>query len=72
MKISDSDYKLLKEMIKAMDEGKLTRREKIIFVTGTMAGMHSDEIKVREQLNKLAELCLAPDVDFEEVDNFDN
>lgn len=72
MKISDSDFKLVKEIVDAIDDGTFTRREKIIFITGTLAGMYSDEARVKEQLNKLAEICSIPDVDFEEVKDFDN
>lgn len=72
MKIHDNDFKLVKELVDAMAGGELTRREKIIFVTGTLAGMHSDEKKVKELLDQMAEVCLIPDAEFEEIKDFSN
>lgn len=65
---------ILEETIKHMREGKLTKKEKIIFVVGIQAGLFSDDKRVQEMLNEVADICLnEPEEDFDdEIKKFDN
>lgn len=73
--MNDEEIKLLQEIVSLMENGKLTRKEKIIFVLGIQGGLYSSDKKVKEQLNKVADICLTVDTDYEiinEVKDFNN
>lgn len=65
---------ILEETIKHMREGKLSKKEKIIFVVGIQAGLFSDDKRVQEMLNEVADICLnEPEEDFDdEIKKFNN
>lgn len=69
MKISKEDLELIKDFVNEMESGKMTNREKKILVAGTLAGMHSNEKKVKELLNRLADLCMTQEVEYEVVND---
>jgi len=56
--MTPEEMTLLRETVKNIREGKLTKKEKIIFITGIQAGLYSDNEDVRELLNEIAELCV--------------
>jgi predicted GTPase len=75
--MTPEEMMVLEEAIRNMREGNLSKKEKVLFVVGIQAGLYSDDKKVQDMLNEVAELCLNEpeedcDVDVSEIKNFDN
>ena len=75
--MTPEEIMILEETIRNMREGNLSKKEKILFVVGIQAGLYSDNKRIQEMLNEVAELCLSEpeedyDVDIDEVRKFDN
>lgn len=73
--MTNEELELLKNVVDRMESGKLSRDEKILFVLGIQGGMSSDDGAVREQLNRVAEICLSVEAEYEVLNNvkkFDN
>jgi hypothetical protein len=56
--MTEEEIQLLKNTVGDMELGKLTRREKILFVLGIQSGMFADNKVVKGLLNKVADVCL--------------
>ena len=73
--MTEEEFELFKNMVDRMESGKLSRGEKILFVLGVQGGLHSDDEKIREQINRVADICLSVDAEYEVLDgvkSFDN
>ena len=73
--MTNEELDLFKNVVDRMESGKLSKQEKILFVLGIQGGMYSDDNIIREQLNRVAEICLSVEVDYEvlkSVKSFDN
>lgn len=70
--MTPEELMLLKETIKNMREGNLTKKEEIIFVIGVQAGLYSDDKTIKELLNEVADICLDATDRYIEVKTFDN
>jgi hypothetical protein len=70
--MTPEELMLLKETVRNMREGNLTKKEKVIFVTGIQAGLFSDDKTVQELLNEVADLCLDEADGTADVKIFDN
>ncbi len=70
--MTEEELMLLREAIKSMREGMLTKKEKIIFITGIQAGLHSNDNIVKEMLNEVADMCINGTTEYDKSGKFDN
>ena len=72
--MNSEELELLISTVNDMKSGKLTKKEKILFVLGIQGGLHADERKVKDLLNDIAEYCLAAEAEYfvDEVKDYDN
>ena len=66
--MTDEEVRLLKTIVDKMEANKLTRQEKILFVLGIQSGMSCDDKNIKEQLSRVAEICLAVDASYEVIE----
>ena len=75
MTMNDTELNLLIEIVDRMENDDMTDQEKIIFVIGIQSGMDIESVAVRDQLNRVADICLTTDADYEDISgikDFDN
>lgn len=75
MTMNDTEIRLLIDIVDRMEDDDLTDQEKIIFVLGIQSGMDTGTAAVRDQLDRVADICLSVDTEYEEISgikDFDN
>ena len=72
--MTEEELDLLKSIVDRMADGDLSRQDKILLVLGLQAGLNDNDGRVKEQINRVADLCLAIDAEYDVADikSFDN
>jgi len=72
--MTEEELELLKNIVDRMADGDLSRQDKILLVLGLQAGLNDNDGRVKEQINRVADLCLVIDAEYDVADikSFDN
>jgi len=73
--MTEEEIELLESIVSDMEQDKLEKKEKLLFVLGIQGGFYSDDDRVKSLLHRVADACLALEGEYKilsDIKSFDN